>query len=145
MKKFLCNLLIISVICTSLSIPAFASETQTIDTSSISTSSIPKLIMQNPNTDINSLSRLKKYDTADNLNIVAFSTPSGNEILNIYPHDIKYIKNNRMYDKDPTIIATSETNSEYMYKNASNSFEIYYLNIKTKHRCYFQTKPGKYS
>ena len=99
--------------------------------------------MQNPDTDTSSLSRLKKYDTADNLNIVAFSTPSGNEILNIYPHDIKYIKNNRMYDKDPTIIATAETNSEYMYKNSSNSFEIYYPKHQNETPLLFSNETGK--
>lgn len=76
----------------------------------------------------NFIERIVKYDTPNNLNVVGYKTLNGNEVINIYPHAVKYLKNNALFDKDISLQTINSAEMEkqgYLLKNTSNDIELY--------------------
>lgn len=79
--------------------------------------------------------RLEKYDSPDKLNVVGFSTQDGNEMVKLFPVDVKYVEDDKVIDKSAKLEQVKKRlffGNEYSYKNISNDFDLYFPNDITE-------------
>ena len=103
-----------------------AAEESVLDTSLIDTQALPCYVEGAQAVQSGEVQRLAKYDTAEHLNVVGFTAASGNELVYLYPYDIKYIKNNQLIDKDISLqpAAASLQKQGYAVINTANRFKL---------------------
>lgn len=88
---------------------------------------LPEYIEGEDLTSLGFTKRLTKYDTTNSLNIVGFETEDGNEMVKLFPMNVKYVKNNQVIDKSAKLVRKRNgwfSDKRYMFENISNDFEL---------------------
>ena len=132
-KKIISGVLTVALFCSSAIVVNAKNENgKTIDDSVVienvlNISTINKSIAPYCVDENDYVERLTEYDGYNSLNIVGYRNNSGNNVINIYPYDVKYIQENCLFDKDIRLLSHETTlfSKSYSHKNASNNIEIY--------------------
>lgn len=121
---------LILVIALSFQMPVLANDTKNpeVDTSKINPYVLPSYVEGTSLNDAGFSKRLLEYDSADKLNVIGFETIDNNNIVKLFPYNVKYIENNSIIDKNPDLTENGNSlfsNENYAYRNTSNNIKLF--------------------